>query len=510
MTVTAFQQANQLLREGKLEEAVVAYRQAIEHNPQFYGAYQNLGETLGKLGRFDEAVEMYRKAIELKPSAGWLHQELGLLFEKLDRSHDAVFELRKAVELYPRSAVVLQQLAEALMKLGQSSEATEAYRRAKELNPRLLDLQGDWQKLQGNDLRLSSVPEVEQNLTVTAIQDCILQYASLQKKLKLDQPEKKSTVFRSVFDSQENKDDTSPQIHDYHQTSVSEQSGLKADLIQEDEKYILALRLSGIVEDIQKNSKPKVLEKLETLHHSYDNPGFIDWEKVLELGYRLFLSANSTVIDIGGHAGRHSDIFINEIGCKQVYIFEPIPSKYQHLVNRYSSNPNVTVKQVALSSSVGKSEFLINHGAPEESGLKERIYNNPELKNLEKIVVATDTLDNLFIDSPGVEYIKIDTAGGEIDILGGAVSLLHKFRPFISVEYGKPSYTAYGHNQDTLFLYCQKQAYVITDLFGNPIESIDIWRECVDSFYWDYYLVPQEKLSFFCRILTSKVSEFVR
>ncbi|MFM6456335.1 MAG: hypothetical protein ACKPH7_31505, partial [Planktothrix sp.] len=64
--------------------------------------------------------------------------------------------------------------------------------------------------------------------------------------------------------------------------------------------------------------------------------------------------------------------------------------------------------------------------------------------------------------------------------------------------------------QDTLFLYCQKQAYVITDLFGNPIESIDIWRECVDSFYWDYYLVPQEKSSFFCPILTGKVSEVVR
>jgi glycosyltransferase involved in cell wall biosynthesis len=82
MTVTAFQQANQLLREGKLEAAVVVYRQAIEQNPQFYGAYQNLGETLGKLGRLDQAVEMYRKAIELKPSAGWLHQELELLLEK--------------------------------------------------------------------------------------------------------------------------------------------------------------------------------------------------------------------------------------------------------------------------------------------------------------------------------------------------------------------------------------------------------------------------------------------
>ncbi|CAD5926169.1 UDP-N-acetylglucosamine--peptide N-acetylglucosaminyltransferase 110 kDa subunit [Planktothrix agardhii] len=510
MTVTAFQQANQLLREGKLEESVVAYRQAIEHNPQFYGAYQNLGETLGKLGRLDEAVEMYRKAIELKPEAGWLHQELGLLFEKLDRSHDAVFELRKAAELCPRSAVVLQQLGEAFMKLGQSSEATEAYRRAKELNPRLLDLHGDWQKLQANDRGLSSVPEVERNLTVTSIQDCILQYATMQKKLKSQDYQETSTLFKPISDTQDNKNNKSKQIYGHHPIILFGQSEAETGLIQEDEKYTLALRLSGIVEDIQKDSKPEVIEKLETLHHSYDNPGCIDWEKVLELGYRLFLSSNSTVIDIGGHAGRHSDIFINQIGAKQVYIFEPIPSKYEHLVNRYSSNPNVTVKQVALSSSVGKSEFLINHGAPEESGLKERIYNNPELKNLEKIVVATDTLDNLFIDSPGVEYIKIDTEGGEIDILKGAVSLLHKFRPFISVEYGKPSYTAYGHNQDTLFLYCQKQAYVITDLFGNPIESIDIWRECVDSFYWDYYLVPQEKLSFFCQILTGKVIEVVR
>ncbi|MFM6453569.1 MAG: tetratricopeptide repeat protein [Planktothrix sp.] len=200
MTVSIFTEANQFLRTGQLDKAVIAYHQAIEQNPQFYGAYQNLGETLGKLGRLDEAVKMYQKAIELKPSAGWLHQELGLLFEKLDRSHDAVFELRKAVELCPRSAVVLQQLGEAFMKLGQSSEATEAYRRAKELNPRLLDLHGDWQKSQGDNIEVSNLPEVERNLTVTAIQDCILQYASLQKKLKLDQPEKKSNVFRSVFD----------------------------------------------------------------------------------------------------------------------------------------------------------------------------------------------------------------------------------------------------------------------------------------------------------------------
>ncbi|MEG5001828.1 FkbM family methyltransferase [Microcoleus sp. B4-D4] len=319
-----------------------------------------------------------------------------------------------------------------------------------------------------------------------------------QNKIKLETPQLSNK-----------KNDISDPIHGSQQTSLSEQSEVKA-LIGDKEKYKLDLRLSGIVEDISRNSKPKVIEKLETLCHTYDNAGLIDWEKELELGYRRFLSFNSTVIDIGGHAGRHSDIFINQIGCKEVYIFEPIPSKYEHLLNRYLSNQNVTVKQVALSSSVGKSEFIINHGAPEESGLKERIYNNPELKILEKIIVATDTIDNIFRDASAIEYIKIDTEGGEIDILRGAVSIIQKFRPFISVEYGKPSYSAYAHNQDTLFLYSQEQQYVITDLFGNPIENIDIWRECVDTFYWDYYLVPQEKLSFFSSTLTAQVSQVVR
>lgn len=68
MTVTAFQQANQLLREGKLEEAVVAYRLALAQNPNFYLSHHNLGEVLWKLGRLDEAEQAFRQAIRLKPS----------------------------------------------------------------------------------------------------------------------------------------------------------------------------------------------------------------------------------------------------------------------------------------------------------------------------------------------------------------------------------------------------------------------------------------------------------
>ncbi|MEG4027114.1 MULTISPECIES: rhamnosyltransferase WsaF family glycosyltransferase [unclassified Microcoleus] len=102
MTVKAFQQANQLLREGNLEAAVVVYRQAIEQNPQFYGAYQNLGETLGKLGRLDEAVEMYRWAVQLKPDAAWSFWHLSQILQQLGQIEEAQQAWEKAAKIEPK------------------------------------------------------------------------------------------------------------------------------------------------------------------------------------------------------------------------------------------------------------------------------------------------------------------------------------------------------------------------------------------------------------------------
>ncbi|WP_408971725.1 tetratricopeptide repeat protein, partial [Planktothrix sp.] len=102
MTVTAFQQANQLLREGKLESAIVAYRQAIDENPQFYGAYQNLGETWGKLGRWEEAVEAYQRAVELKPDAAWSYWGLSQALQQVGRVEEAQQRYQQALEIDPK------------------------------------------------------------------------------------------------------------------------------------------------------------------------------------------------------------------------------------------------------------------------------------------------------------------------------------------------------------------------------------------------------------------------
>ena len=63
MTVSIFTEANQFLRTGQLDKAVIAYHQAIDQNPNFYAYYQNLAEALAKRGDWQESVAAYRHVV---------------------------------------------------------------------------------------------------------------------------------------------------------------------------------------------------------------------------------------------------------------------------------------------------------------------------------------------------------------------------------------------------------------------------------------------------------------
>ncbi|NEQ71635.1 MAG: tetratricopeptide repeat protein [Okeania sp. SIO2C9] len=76
-------QANQLKREGRLDEAIALYHQVIEINPNFAWAYNNLGDGFVKQGNLDEAIVEYQRAIKVNPNSAWFYYQLGeVLAEK--------------------------------------------------------------------------------------------------------------------------------------------------------------------------------------------------------------------------------------------------------------------------------------------------------------------------------------------------------------------------------------------------------------------------------------------
>ena len=132
---TEFDKANQLLQEGKLEDAIASYCHAIELNPANSWFHQQLGEALAKLGRWDEAVTAFRCAIELNPEFSWSYHHLGDALAQQHKWEQAVDALSKAIELNPEHFGTYCGLGQSLEKLGLLNEAIAAYRRASELNP---------------------------------------------------------------------------------------------------------------------------------------------------------------------------------------------------------------------------------------------------------------------------------------------------------------------------------------------------------------------------------------
>jgi len=124
---------------GKLEEAELCTRKAIELIPDYSEAHSNLGVILSDLGKLQEAELSYRKAIAIKPYYSEAHSNLGNVLKGLGKTKEAELSHRKAIKLNPDFAEAHFNLGKILKDLGKIKEAEISYRRAIELNPDYTD-----------------------------------------------------------------------------------------------------------------------------------------------------------------------------------------------------------------------------------------------------------------------------------------------------------------------------------------------------------------------------------
>jgi len=111
----------ELLRQGKLAEAMGEFRQAVTLDPGYAPAWRNLGYALDKAGQVAEAVAAYQKAVELEPELN-AHNNLGVLYDKQGRSEQAIQEFEKALKLDPANATVRKNLETARQNQGITQE----------------------------------------------------------------------------------------------------------------------------------------------------------------------------------------------------------------------------------------------------------------------------------------------------------------------------------------------------------------------------------------------------
>jgi Flp pilus assembly protein TadD len=94
----------ELLKQGKVDEAISPLLKAMASNPKDPDIRLGLAYAYDRQGRLDEAIVHYQKAIELNPRDSTAFNNLGVLYEKKGNYDEAIRQFEKAVEIDPRSA----------------------------------------------------------------------------------------------------------------------------------------------------------------------------------------------------------------------------------------------------------------------------------------------------------------------------------------------------------------------------------------------------------------------
>lgn len=226
-----------------------------------------------------------------------------------------------------------------------------------------------------------------------------------------------------------------------------------------------------------------------------------NYEILLERHYRRWVKKGDTVVDVGAHTGRHVKELADCVGTEgRIFAFEPVPQLCDQLSKKFSSEV-VRVFQVALCNAQGHADFFFADGSPQQSGLRERDYMEKEKVNPQKLSVKTNRLDAFVDELPSLSYIKIDVEGAEIEVLRGALKVLERYRPVVSVEYGVGSYSAYGCDAYSLYDLSESQGYALYDIFLNPLRDRQVWGMAIDSIYYDFLMIPLEKETEFLNIV---------
>lgn len=124
---------------GRYEEAAERIAQAIELDPQSAEFRVNLAESLRMSGKTLAALEQYRRAAELSPDLVVIWRNLGLIQQIHGAFPQAAGAWRRALELTPDDAEARNNYGVTLRSLGKVADAQEQFTLALQLRPDFIE-----------------------------------------------------------------------------------------------------------------------------------------------------------------------------------------------------------------------------------------------------------------------------------------------------------------------------------------------------------------------------------
>jgi tetratricopeptide (TPR) repeat protein len=139
---------------GRREKAVEALRKAVEVDPRDPFAYNNLGRALWGERKYDDAIEFFRKQIEINSQDRYAHANLGRLFLETEKYEQALKELETAALITPDDAALQASLGRVYARMEQPEKAVAAFERAVSLDQSWVTLNNAAYYMTESDLNL--------------------------------------------------------------------------------------------------------------------------------------------------------------------------------------------------------------------------------------------------------------------------------------------------------------------------------------------------------------------
>jgi FkbM family methyltransferase len=163
------------------------------------------------------------------------------------------------------------------------------------------------------------------------------------------------------------------------------------------------------------------------------------------------LQEDSVCIDAGANTGQILGKIVAQAPKARHFAFEPIPTLANLVREKY---PNLYVYEIALSNKQGKVEFQYFENMSGYSGLGNReIHATAEgfKPKTSKILVETDTLDNVIPVTLRVDFIKFDIEGAEYLAMLGGVNTIVRSKPIIVFEAEKDTMSLFDIKPENIY-----------------------------------------------------------
>lgn len=123
------------MAENDLDKAIRAYCDSISINSEDYRAYSKAGLALWEKDYLEEAIVSYHRAIELNPNYDIAQNNLGVIYlDGLGTPDESLYYFKSAIEVNPNYTLAYFNAGRALQAMNENEEAASYYQMAMDLN----------------------------------------------------------------------------------------------------------------------------------------------------------------------------------------------------------------------------------------------------------------------------------------------------------------------------------------------------------------------------------------